>query len=172
MHRRWVSIALVPALIAGGALLGSSRVANAGFLEAITQQSGAKLPRPTEGYQPRTEFSAPVERVFDAALEMFDRNRIDAAHIDRQNHRLMSDYIAGPTYMTAFGLLGFNTARYKFTLVFKPISPTVTRVDVRVRVESSGDAVQSWRDVSQYNPEVVRDLEGWMYEQLERALER
>lgn len=145
--------------------------ANAGLFESITSKSGgAELPRPSEGYKPAKEVSASRERLIGAILEVFDENRISADLIDKQYGRVTSGYVQGPTFSTAFGLLGSNSTRYKFAISMSVSDKRANKLKVVATLESAGDEVTSWRDVSADNREVVANLEGWLYEQIEARI--
>ncbi|MDP2152202.1 MAG: hypothetical protein Q8J66_00885 [Methylotenera sp.] len=143
--------------------------ASAGFAEKITSKSGAELPSPSLNYVAKTSYKESQKKVIAAILDAMSKNNIDVLTIDRESGRVASDYVAGPTYSAAFGLLGSNSTRYKFNVVVSR-DGNKSAVNVSVKLESSGDEVESWRDVSADNKETVAKLRDWMYEIIEKQL--
>lgn len=143
---------------------------SAGFVEKITSKSGgADLPKPSENYAAKTSYNESQKKVLTAVLDAMGKNNVDVLTIDRESGRIGSDYVAGPTYSAAFGFLGSNSIRYKFNIIVSG-AKAKTEVTVTAKLESSGDEVQSWHDVSADNKPVVAQLRDWMYEQVEKQL--
>lgn len=145
--------------------------ANAGLFESMTSQSsGTELPHPSEGYKPVKEFAVSRDKLIKSILEVFDENSISAESIDKHYGRIASGYVQGPTFSTAFGILGSNSTRYKFAISMSEFGRRATKLKIVAMLESSGNEVQSWRDVSADNREAVIGLEGWLYEQVARKV--
>lgn len=163
-------LALVACTIAWVPLFSAAASAE-GLLEAITAQNDERLPQPSPGYQAKKLLPVTSDVLFQTVLRIFDENRITPGVIDKENGRIVSDYVAGPTFSTAFGLLGSNSTRYKVNIFIVKISKSSSKINVVARIESSGSQIQSWRDVSADNRKVVSDIEDWMYEQIEQGVE-
>jgi|GEM_PF-1432828 len=146
-----------------------SQAAIAGLAEKITSQSGAELPAPSANYVAKTSYKESQKKVLAAVLDAMAKNNVDVLSIDRESGRIASDYVAGPTYTAAFGFLGSNATRYKFNVIVTK-EGTKSAVSVTAKLESSGDEVESWRDVSADNKETVTQLRDWMYEKIEKQL--
>jgi hypothetical protein len=137
---------------------------------ALTQEiGGTSLPEPSQNFAPQTILSSNATDVFDATVSVLDEKRVIIQNQDRSAGRLTTDYITGSTQMTALGLLGTNSTRFRYLIMIKPAEGGA-RLTVTAFLESSGNAVQSWRDVSADNKEIVRNLEYALIEDIEGRL--
>ena len=137
----------------------------------VTPIGGARFPEPTATFQPHREFSLSYNALWERMERVLDTNRIRIASGDKHSGRIVTDYITGQTQMTALALLGVIATRYKYTIRLERLDQQQTRVNINCILESSGDAMPAWRDVSSSNPAVVTRLEHWLYEQIQQARE-
>lgn len=141
-----------------------------GFIESITSSNGKSLPKPSPQYQPREVLPFPSQQVYKAAINTLDDSRISIANESKEDGRISTDYIAGPTFSTAFGILGSNSSRYKYLISVKESGRNSTTLRVTAYLESSGSSIQSWRDVSADNQQIVANLQNALMEDIEKRL--
>lgn len=159
---------IVVALLLTGLLSGCESMK--GAASSMTQQTGGnELPEASAGYQPAAQLPFPKERVFQAALDTLDDLRITVLTESKDAGRITTDYVAGPTQVVAFGLLGGNSVRYKYTISVKQ-DGKASKLTVTAFLESSGNKVQSWRDVSADNQQIVTNLQNFLTEKISKKL--
>lgn len=139
---------------------------------AMTQQIGGKaLPEPSAGFKPMEILPYSTSAVFRAAVEALEDSGATILQQSKENGRITTDYVAGPTQIAALGLLGGNSVRYKYLVSVKDRAGK-TKLTVTVFLESSGNQVQSWRDVSADNPEAVASIQNALIEDIEKRLKK
>lgn len=126
----------------------------------------AQFPTPSVATPPRQEFVATYNQLWGRIARVLEDNRIEVASSDKSSGRMVTEYVQGQSQMTALGLLGTIATRYKYTIRVEKIDPQHTRVTARCVLESSGNEMSAWRDVSRDNSHVVTQLERWLYEQI------
>lgn len=137
---------------------------------AVTQDIGGQaFPEPSPGFEPKATLPYSTAKVYQAALNTLEDENIIIASESKQNGRITTDYIAGPTQMTALGLLGTISTRYKYQINVKQREKG-TKLTVTAYLESSGNQVQSWRDVSADNPQAISVLQKALTEKIEKNL--
>lgn len=142
-----------------------------GFVGSMTSQRGKSLPAPSQNFQPTDVLPFASMQVHKAALRALDDARVSILSESKEDGRIATDYVAGPSFDTALGLLGNNSTRYKYLLSIKP-SGRGTKLKVTAYLESSGSEVQSWRDVSAENQTQVNSVQNALIENIENALTR
>ena len=138
-------------------------------VEAITSTAGTPLPEPSAGFTPTDPLPHAPAKVYAAATAALDAMRIPIVNSSQADGRVTTDYAAGPRYSAAFGLLGSNTTRYKY-LVNVRAAGTGSKLTVTAFLESSGNQVQSWRDVSADNPTITAKIQLALIERIEKSL--
>jgi hypothetical protein len=138
-------------------------------IESMTSQSGKSLPEPSPNFKPTDVLPFSSEQVYKAAVGVLDDARVSILNESKEDGRIATDYVAGPRFTTALGLLGTNSTRYKYLLAIKK-SGSGTKLKVTVYLESSGNEVQSWRDVSEDNQTQVHNIQNALIENIEKAL--
>ena len=71
--------------------------------------------------------------------------------------------------MMALGILGTIQTRYKYNINLTKLSKSKTRINIHCILESTGNKMSAWRDISNDNLELVKNLENWLYEQIDTA---
>lgn len=138
----------------------------------LVSQHGKALPKPTAGYIPKETLPFPVAQVYKAAVAVLDEDGASILNQDKEDGRIATDYIPGPSFTAAGGLLGSNTLRYKYLINIKEAGQG-SKVKVTAHLESSGNKIQSWRDIgdiNDHNRAAVADLENALIEQIEKQL--
>lgn len=145
-----------------------------GFLTGCATPAGkTKYPEPTAGFAPKATYAQPVDKLWDATLSALEKNRITVASTDKASGTLQTDYIEGQSYLIGGGFIAAQSTRYKFNLSARPQADSATKLTIICKVESTmkGESGASqWTDVSGQNGELVRKLEVWLYEQIEKEL--
>jgi hypothetical protein len=98
-----------------------------------------------------------------------DDARVPIAQENKESGRITTDYIARPTYRAAFGLLGSNTVRYKYRISIRGHS-VGSQLRITAFLESSGNKVQSWRDVGSSNKKIIEALQDSLIEEVEKRV--
>lgn len=137
------------------------------FCSCATTIGGTKFPEPSPGFNPKRNYTTPVAQILSAIETVCDENRIITESVSPK--KIATEYIQGQSQMTAGGLGGTISTRYKYTVLLKTDNDVV-KVNIICKLESSGNAMQQWRDISNDNPEVIRVLENWFYEQIETKI--
>ena len=136
-----------------------------GVVESMTSQRGTSLPEPSQTYQPIEEIPYPVANLYNAAIEVLDEDRVSIVNENKDGGRIATDYVAGPSYSTALGILGSNSTRYKYLISIKK-NGDGAKLMVTAFLESSGNEIQSWRDVSADNQTIVRNIQNALAEKI------
>lgn len=140
-------------------------------VESMTSTIGKSMPAPSLNFKPLDILPYPTKQVYKEVINILDESRISVLNENKEDGRISTDYIAGPVFVTAGGLLGSNSTRYKYLISIRDISGS-TKLKVTAFVESSGNKIQSWRDVSEQNQTQVRSIENALIEKIEKSLKR
>ena len=140
-----------------------------GVVESMTSQRGKSLPAPSPNFKPADVLPFTSTQVYKAAVGVLDDARVSILNESKEDGRIATDYVAGPSFSMAIGLLGSNSTRYKYLISIKN-SGRGTTLKVTAYLESSGNEVQSWRDVSADNQTQVRNIQNAMIENIENRL--
>ena len=79
----------------------------------------------------------------------------------------------GKSTLIMGGLAGAQSTRYKYNLTLRNQSAGNVKLNILCKVEStinSGRGSSQWSDVSGQNTKLVKQLEDWLYEQIEKDL--
>ncbi|MGR3179031.1 MAG: hypothetical protein ACUZ8E_13345 [Candidatus Anammoxibacter sp.] len=139
------------------------------FVESITSRHGKPLPEPSSNFQPTNVLPFTSTQVYKAAIGVLDDGRVSILNENKEDGRISTDYVAGPSFVTALGILGSNSTRYKYLISIKD-SGRGTKLKVTAYLESSGNMVQTWRDVSENNQTKVRNIQNALIENIEKML--
>jgi hypothetical protein len=133
-----------------------------------TPIGNTRMPEPTSAVEPKKEYKASADAVWKAIHDAFDNNRIFVATENKSEGRISTEYIAGQSQMNALGLLGTISTRYKYQIRMTQAGNGMTQIAVTCVLESSGNAMQAWRDISKDNMQIVANLEKWLYQEIEK----
>ncbi len=158
---------LLIALLSACAMNESAEEKN--VLDAMTIQKGKPLPKPDPGFKAADVLPYTPLQVYVAAIEVLDAHRIFIAYENKTDGRISTDYVNGPSYVTAYGMLGGYTLRYKYLITLKKVGEQ-TKLNVTAYLESTRNEGLSWRNVSNENPTQVQDLQNVLIELIEHQL--
>ncbi len=136
-----------------------------------TQVGGKSLPVPSAGFQPTDVLPYAPARVYAASTAALDDASVPILSGNKDEGRIVTDYVAGPELVRVGGLLGGNSTRYKYLITIKA-SGSGSKLKVAATLESSGTQMQSWRDVSSDNQDVVNNIQNAMTENIEKHLKQ
>lgn len=134
---------------------------------------GKKLPQPTINFTPREVYAVSYDKLWDATLNALDKNRIGTTSANKESGLIQTDYTDGPSSLIAGGLAGSQNTRYKFDISLRNQSAGGVKLNIICKVESSiysGQGSSQWSDVSGQNTKLVKQMEDWLYEQIEKSL--
>jgi hypothetical protein len=141
-------------------------------IESITSQRGKSLPQPSANFQPTDVIPFSPAQVYKAAVGVLDDARVSILNENKEDGRITTDYVAGPSFTVLGGFLGGgNSTRYKYLVSIKSASGG-TKLKVTTYLESSGTSFQSWRDVSEDNQTQVRNIQNALIESIEKSLKQ
>ncbi len=146
------------------------------FLNGCATSTGAvKFPKPSVNYKPKKIYSISFDGMWKIINRVLEEKRITVAAIDKSAGIITTDYIEGPTTVYVAGLGGVGNSRYKYNIRVSEVNSARVRLSIVAKLEQSlhgSTGSTPYRDLSKRNPKAVRGLEGWLYEQIERALEK
>jgi hypothetical protein len=131
------------------------------------------LPQPSPGFTPKKTYAVSQDKLWTDILDALDKNRVTVVSSDKGSGVIQTDYVGGPSRLIGLGLVAAQSTRYKFNITVRSQSEGSTRVNIVSRVEStmSGRSGSSqWNDVTVQNVKIADELEGWLYEQIEKGL--
>jgi uncharacterized protein YgiM (DUF1202 family) len=128
-----------------------------------------RFPKPSEEFQRNKIFNVSSTEMFRKVETVLENNRIGIDIQDKSSGKIVSDYIQGESHMYALGFLGTIQMRYKYSIKIKPVNDNVSNVDIICRLESSGNKMTAWREITNDNMELVTKLEDWLYENITQA---
>jgi uncharacterized lipoprotein len=108
--------------------------------------------------------------MWETVKDVLDDNGIFIASLDKNEGRITTEYVEGQSQANALGFLGVISTRYRYFISIEKKATATQRVRITARLESSGDALQQWRDISSDNKAITTKLENWLYEQIEKSL--
>lgn len=129
-----------------------------------------RFPEPSNSYTPKSSYSVSFDTMWNAIDDVLQRNRIGIVSSDKSSGTILTDYIQGQSQVNALGLAGSITTRYKYNIRSKPINNNKSKLSIFCTLESSGNSLTSWRNISNDNKALVSNLEKWLYEQIEKEL--
>jgi len=160
--------ATLPGALCAGLLAASLLLAG-----CSTPVGKTRYPEASASYAPKTSHAVSADRLWETVLNTLERNRIAIASSDRGSGTLQTDYLEGQSSLIGLGLIAAQSTRYKYNVTVRPQTDGTTRLVVLCKVESTmkgGSGASQWTDVSGQNTELVRNLETWLYEQIEKEL--
>lgn len=138
-----------------------------------TAPGGPSLPKASAGFVVKQSYAGGQEKLWDATLLTLEKNRIGVATSDKGSGTLQTDYLEAPTKLVGMGLLAAHHFRYKYSVSVRPQADGTSRLSVLAKVEtymSSADGSTQWTDIGSANGPVLKNLEAWLYEQIEKEL--
>jgi hypothetical protein len=141
------------------------------FVDGCVTANG-KLPVPSANFTPKRTYAESSDKLWQTILDTLDKNRITAVSADKSSRIIQTDYIAGPEqYMVLINAT--QSVRYKYNISLRDESNGSVKVSVICKLESTmnnGHGSSQWNDVTPQNTTQVKDLETWLYEQIEDGL--
>jgi len=131
-----------------------------------------KFPTPDANFTPKRTYAVSHDKLWQAALDALDNNRIAVVNSDKADGRIQSDYIAGPGEVN-IALAISQIPRYKYNISLRDEADGSVRLNVICTIEdsmSSAHSASQWRDVTSQNAALASKLETWLYEQIEDEL--
>lgn len=129
--------------------------------------------KPSDGFEPRRVYSTTFDKAWQAVNQALDANHIAVASSDKADGRIQTDYIQGESMV--MGLGSSADSRYNYNIKLFPEEGGKIRVSVIAKLEmmiSHDTGGGAYKDVTQLNQAgVVKNLENWLYEQIERGLQ-
>jgi hypothetical protein len=142
------------------------------FFGCASQVGTVKFPEPSQGFVPRRIYTASIEKAWQAVNHALDTNRIPIISADKASGRIQTDYIQGASTAYAGGLGGIGNSRYRYNIRLITEEPDKVRISVLAKLEQTlagGAASTPYRDLTAQNQPLVKVLEDWLYEQIEKA---
>jgi hypothetical protein len=131
-----------------------------------------KLPTTSANFTPKGTYAVPHDKLWQAVLDALDKNHITAVSADKSSGIIQTDYIAGPEqYMVLINAV--ESVRYKYNINLRDESDGSVKISIICKIESTmnnGHGSSQWNDVTPQNTEKVKNLETWLYEQIEKNL--
>ena len=143
------------------------------FLAGSAKADNGKFPVPSTNFVPQKIYTNSFDKMWDTTLNALDDSRIAAVSADKGSGIIETDYIGGPGRLIAGGFLGAQSIRYKFNLTLRSQSNGSVKLNIICTIESSiqGSSGSSpYRDVTPQNLKIAKQLETWLYEQIENEL--
>lgn len=140
------------------------------FLAGCVPIGATRFPQASENFLPKKEYAASFENTWASVHDVLNKNRIVVAAENKSEGRITTDYVQGQGQADAFGLLGVISTRYKYAIRLTRAGSGNITIAVLANLESSGDAMPAWRDISNDNKGIVAKLENWLYEQIQKRL--
>lgn len=137
--------------------------------------TGGKYPQAsTPGYEPRVIYDASFDKVWKAVNDALDSNRIAVVSTDQAAGRMQTDYVTGPTVGYLGGLGGLQNSRGNFNIRITREDSGKTKLLIIAKYETAYQGSHGnntlYKDVSAQSPKVVKGMENWLYEQIEKRL--
>jgi hypothetical protein len=129
----------------------------------------AKFPKSSTNYVLKKELNISYDKLFGVIANVLEDNRASIVSQDKATGKITTDYIQGVTQATAGGLLGVIQTRYKYNISITKLNKNKSKINIICTLESSGNKMSAWRDVTSDNIELVKSLEDWLYEQIDIA---
>lgn len=129
-----------------------------------------KFPAPDANFMPKRTYAVPHDKLWQAALDALDKNRIAVATSDKADGIIQTDYLAGPGEFMVFAT---QITRYKYNITLRDESNGNVKLNIICTIEDSmndGRSSTQWRDVTPQNQSLAAKLEAWLYEQIETDL--
>lgn len=133
-----------------------------------------KFPTPDANFTPKRTYAVSHDKLWQAALDALDENRIAVVNSDKADNRIQTDYIAGPGEVN-IALAISQITRYKYNITMRDEANGSVKLNVICTVEdsmSSAHSTSQWRDVTGQNTALENRLETWLYEQVEGELKK
>lgn len=145
----------------------------AGFLTSCGTPTGkAKFPQASESFSPRQIYVIAQESLWNAVLSTLEKNRVAILSQDKASGIIQTDYLEGQG-QTFGGFLVSQSTRYKYNITVRKQSDQEAKLAILSKVESSlanGQGSTQWTDAGAQNSRLLKNLENWLYEQVEKEL--
>jgi hypothetical protein len=130
-----------------------------------------KTPKSTQSFEPKRAYDTSVSKVWKAANDTLDENRISVVSSDQAAGRIQTDTVAGDNYISVLG--GGTMTRYSYNIRVTGEEGGKTKLFVICKYESMhqvGSSTRPYMDVGPEHPDKVKNYENWLYEQIEKKL--
>jgi hypothetical protein len=134
---------------------------------------GKTMPKTTANFAPKQVYAVAYDKLWDTTISALDTNRIAVLSASKESGIIQTDYMDGKSTLIMGGLAGAQSTRYKYNLTLRNQSAGNVKLNILCKVEStinSGRGSSQWSDVSGQNTKLVKQLEDWLYEQIEKDL--
>lgn len=142
-----------------------------GFLfGCATAKNDAKFPTPSPGFAPKQNYTMSFDAAWAAVLSAMEKNRIPVVSQDKASGVIQTDYLQGPSRTIGL-IVAAQTTRYKYNVTVRKQAEKEVKVSVISKLESSLDGGQGgtqWHDVGSANAAILKSLETWLYEEVEK----
>jgi hypothetical protein len=128
------------------------------------------LPTSSANFTPKGTYAISRDKLWQTILDTLDKNHIAAVTADKSSGIIQTDYIAGPEVAN---IAFVESVHYKYNISLRDQSDGSVKVNIIGKLEStvnSGHGSSQWNDVTPQNVEKVKNLENWLYEQIEDGL--
>lgn len=143
------------------------------FVGCAASTGTVKFPKPSTNFQPKKNYSVSYDKLWDVINRVLEENRITVSAIDKSSGRITTDYIQGASTVYAGGLGGVGNSRYKYNIRISKQDDKEVRLSIIATLEQSlsgSTGSTPYRDLSKKNMPLVKKLENWLYEQIEKSL--
>ena len=131
------------------------------------------VPKATADFTPKQVYAVSYDKLWDAIMNALAKNRIAAVTATKESGIIQTDYTDGPSTLIMGGLAGAQSTRYKYDISLRNQTAGGIKLNIICKVEStinSGHGSSQWSDVSGQNAKLVKQMEDWLYEQIEKDL--
>lgn len=134
---------------------------------------GPKFLEASPGFTPKRVYEGNLDKLYSTINRTLDENRIAVVSADKSAGRIQTDYIQGVTTAYVLGLGGIGSSRYSYNIRINEEGLNKVKVIIIGKLEQSlSDQSGStpYRDLTQTNIELVKGLENWLYQEIEKRL--
>ena len=137
-----------------------------------TKADAAKWPQPSPNFVPKQTYQVSFDKLWSAALDALDNNRITTVSLDKATGIIQTDFIQGFSFHIDLILSkGGNDTRYKYNLKLKEQTDGSFKLNIVCKIEESSyteNGGTGWAEVG--SRPIHKQLETWLYEQIEKGL--
>jgi hypothetical protein len=130
-----------------------------------------RFKKPSAGFQTHVVYDTSLEKAWKAVNDALDKNRIPVLSSDQASGRIQTDTVAGPT--TSPALMWVDNSRYSYNIRVTHDDAGKTKILILAKIEVAHhqrNNNMSYEDQTPANHAAAKDLENWLYEQIEKAL--
>jgi len=121
-------------------------------------------PKATEGFQSKGFVEETCKKTFTKIKEILADNKISIDQSNDTEYKIGTGYLEGDTVMDNRKVIYH---RYKYNISLSEEKDNRCKINIAAIIESSSKSA-TWHDTSDYNPALVKQLEQWLYEKIEK----